>query len=260
MARKKTDEDKAPCIIRPKDPDAWQRLLAQSAATHWRYLHIDIQMRDKLLGGKPKRLDAANAMLKARGLEDQIEALPDDAAGREEAARIAVDEGICEFPRRPDLAGIWFKTFQFKAGIKENWAVLGKRMKNWGSRQALAEGVFVSSRPAEDPQGVRAPGWETRRSELDWLYLGEQPDGIDTSTTHSSTPKGQIAAVKRHEYVLRPILRFQIKIARVLCEKIPDEDIADMLHHFGEHGLGASRSQDYGKFDILYLSDVGAIA
>jgi hypothetical protein len=231
--------------VKPRSPDEWMKLLADVSQDHWRRFHVTIQIRDKLLAGKPARLDAAKAMLKARGLESAIEAVNiADPNALAQAAGEAVDEGLCEFHRREGQPGIWFPTNNIKAGIKENWSVLGLRVEHRGSRGALAEGVFVYSTHTE------------LTTERNWILLGDKPDGIVTSVTHTTGPSGPIAAIKRNEFVTRPRFTFEIAIAKAVSEKLPDESFVRMLYHFGEHGMGACRSQGFGMFDIIGLQEV----
>lgn len=241
-------EKKARVIIRAKDPSDWSKLLKTAEDAHWRTLRVEIQVTDKLLAGKPANLDAANAMLKARGLEDQMVAAADivDPGEREKAAeKIAKDEGLCEFSRRPDKAGIWMPSNNIKAGLKENWSVLGLRMEVRGSRGALAEGMFVV-------------GTGDGREEKDWIYLGDKPDGVYTAVAHTTGPSGPVSSIKRHEFVNKPKIVFDVQIANVsnVADKISDDEFAKTLVHFQDHGLGACRSQGFGKFAVLSVQEV----
>jgi len=233
-------------VVRRKEPFDWGGALKKAQEEHWRRLVVTIQVREWLMAGKPASLDAAKAMLKARGLEDAIEAVDiSDPEKLKAAAEEVQDEGLCEFSRREGKSGIWFPTNNIKAGLKENWSVLGYRVEHRGSRGALAEGVFVFS--------VQPPDAPT--AERDWIALGAGPDGVHTAVTHSIGPRGPISSIKRHEYLVRPRLVFEVAIAHAVAEKLPDEAFADMLVHMGEHGVGACRSQGYGRFDIVAIEE-----
>lgn len=242
-------EDTTPkrVVVRAKSPMDWQRLLTTAASNHWRTLRVVIQIRDKLLAGKPASLKAADAMLRARGLDDfvaEAEDITDPTARATAATEIATNEGLCEFSRRDDKPGIWMPSNNVKAGFKENWGVLGLRVEVRGSRGALAEGLFVSG-----------PGGGI---ESDWLYLGEKPDGVIEAVTHSMGPSGPISAIRRNEYVTRPKLAFDVMIAnaKAVSEKISDDELARVLVHYGEHGLGACRSQGFGRFDVISVTEI----
>lgn len=256
MAKKKTDdtddkkdEPKKRVIIRAKTPMEWKALLTKAEDEHWRLLRVEVQVRDKLLAGKPANLDAANAMLKARGLEDKMETaemITDPVARQEAADKIAKDEGLCEFSRREGKPGIWMPSNNIKAGLKENWSVLGLRVAVRGSRGALAEGLFVSG-----------PNPATTE-ERDWIYLGEKPDGVYTAVAHTTGPSGPVSSIKRHEYVTKPKVVFEVMITQVanVSDKISDDEFAQTLVHFAEHGLGACRSQGFGKFDVVSVEEI----
>jgi hypothetical protein len=249
-----TDADKKPqrVIIRAKSPMEWQGLLKKANENAWRKLRIEIQVNDKLLAGKPANLDAANAMLKARGLEDFVasaEDITDPAEKAKMAEQVSVNEGLCEFSRRPGVPGIWMPSNNVKAGLKENWSVLGLRVAVRGSRGALAEGLFVA-------------GIGDKPEDRDWIYLGEKPTDILTAVAHTVGASGPVSSIKRHEYVLRPRLKFEVWIATAdsVSDKISDDELAKTLVHFSEHGVGACRSQGYGKFQVISIEEVGMVA
>jgi len=240
-------------IVRAKTPMEWGKLLRTAHAMAWRRLRVEIQVRDRLLAGKPANLDAANAMLRARGLEDHIEAVADivDPDERARAAqRIAKDEGLCEFWRRSGKPGVWIPSNHLKAMLKENWSVLGLRVEVRGSRGALAEGLFVGAADVKDP------------ADRDWIYLGEAPAGIYEAVAHMTGPTGPVTSIKRHEYVERVRLAFEVMIAtaKSVSEKISDDEIAKTLVHACEHGTGACRSQGFGKFDVVEVKEIGGLS
>lgn len=247
-------------IIRAKTKHEWSMLLQKVREEHWRRIEVTIQLREWLMAGKPADLDAAIAMLKARDLEDQIEAVsaPIDAlvAGASEledphlraqaAERVSTNQGLCDFVRRPGHPGLWIPANNIKAGFKENWSVLGRMNEVRGSRKAIAEGVFIFC----------ANSWEMPSAERDWIKVGEEGDQkIHVSVSHNQGPKGPVSSIKRNEYVVRPIIKYDMYIAKYAAveDKLSDDDIAKALIHFQEHGLGASRSQGYGKHDILEI-------
>jgi hypothetical protein len=256
--KKKTDEEQAAedakpkrVIIRAKTAFEWDKLIKTAKEEHWRLLRIEIQIRDKILAGKPANLDAANAMLKARGLEDLMVVAADivSPAERQVAGdKIAKEEGLCEFSRREGKDGIWMPANNIKACLKENWSVLGLRVEVRGSRGALAEGLFVSGAIADTE----------KTPERDWVYLGEKPDGTEVGVAHTTGASGPVSSIKRHEYVIKPKITFDVMIAHAksVSDKISDDELAKTLVHAQEHGLGACRSQGFGKFDVLSVQEI----
>lgn len=236
-------------IVRVKDRSAWAALLKAAKDEGWRKLRVEVEVRGMLLAGKPANLDAANAMLKARGLEDMI-ALPEDITDPVEreraAASIAKDEGLCEFVRREGKTGLWIPSNNIKAGIKENWSVLGLRVSSRGSRGALAEGIFVVG--------------EGEGEDKDWVCVSEkpEPDGVHKAVAHMTGAQGPVSSIKRHEFVKSPRLVFYMIIATAaaVADKVSDDELAKCFEHFTEHGMGACRSQGHGKFDVLSIEEV----
>jgi len=236
-------------IIRAKTAFDWKGLVKKAESEAWRKLRVEIQVRDMLLAGKPASLDAGNAMLKARGLEDHMEAVADivDPDERAKAAeKIRTDEGLCEFSRRSGKPGIWMPSNNLKAMLKENWSVLGLRVKVRGSKGALAEGLYVVAADCIDPV------------ERDWIYLGNEPSGVHQAVAHTVGPTGPVSSIKRHEYVTRPKIAFEIWIATAesVAEKISDDELAKTFVHAQEHGTGACRSQGFGKWDIVEVREL----
>jgi hypothetical protein len=256
-------------LIERKSAFDFESLKKKVLADHWRKFTVEIQIREKMHGGKPVSLDAAKAMLKARGLEDIVEAREAEIPSEERAVTV-VDEGLCAFHRREGKPGLWWPSNNFKACVKENWSVLGYNMDARpkskrpsskgektegaspekatddgkalrGSRGALHEGLFVVS---------------TNPNDLDWIYLGEQPDGIDQNVSHTTGPKGPQSSIKRNEYFWRPKFTVELWIARAIAQKIPDETLVDVLLHAQEHGVGANRSQGMGKFDVVSCTEI----
>lgn len=252
--------ERIPVTIERRSAFDWIGLKARVEREHWRKLRVEIEIRDQLHAGKPAQLDAAKAMLAARGLEEIVEAREQERPP-EERAEEAVDEGLCEFHRREGKPGLWLPSNHLKAMIKENWSALGYRLdatppsrrrapkaegegerkKIQGSRGALHEALFVCS---TDP------------TDRDWIYLGEKPAGVRQAVAHTMGPKGPRASLKRNEYVECVKIAFEVWIARAVVEKVPDESLADMLVHAQEHGIGANRSQGFGQFNVVDVREI----
>jgi hypothetical protein len=249
IAADEAKEDAKPkrVTVRARDASQWKGLLKEAKAKHWRKLKVVIKIHDKLLAGKPASLNAADAMLKARGLEAFVataDDITDPTQLAEMAARVSKDEGLCEFNRREGHPGVWIPSNNLKAGLKENWSVLGLRVKVRGSRGALAEGVFVVG--------------EGEGPEADWIRVGDAPDGIAQQVAHTTGPSGPVSSIKRHEYMQSPTLTFIIMMANAeaVSDKISDDELASVFEHWASHGTGAGRSQGNGKFDIISIEEI----
>ncbi len=259
MTKKDKDKSKANSIvtIAPRKPIDWMKLIHEVEENHWHTFRIVIQMREWLLAGKPAQLDAAEAMVAARakklGIEPTVQALREERMSqttrkeKEEIIEETRDEGLCEFHRRPNKEGIWLPSNNIKAGLKENWTAQGFTQSQRGSRGRLAELTFVRSVPPPDSAPI----------EWDWVYLGEAPyEEIHTAIAQTTGPSGRISAIKRHEYVVQTELTFDIVMAERAFKELSPKLLATTLVHFSEHGLGACRSQGYGKFDILDMQEL----
>ncbi len=264
----------------------WEGLKAKVEQDHWRKFKIVIQIREKMHAGKPAQLDAANAMLKARGLEEVVEAREAERP-LEERVEETVDQGLCEFHRREGKPGLWWPSNNLKACFKENWSVLGYRKDatprskrkgddvpasadetmeatagEEGEETPVAKGKKKATPKGKTLQGSRGAWAEgvfvSGVPERDWILLSpnEEPDGVDTNVSHTTGPKGPQASIKRNEYLNRPVITAEIWIARAVADKIPDESFADMLIHAQEHGIGANRSQGIGKFDVVSVEEI----
>jgi len=260
MAKKTTETKPKNSVVTIKamQPVDWMNLIKKVEADYWFSYRVKIQIRGWLLAGKPMSLDAAKAMIEAQAkklkIEPTVEARYERKAAsstdeeKEEMLEEVKDEGICEFHRRPDHPGIWLPSNNVKAGLKENWTAVGYTKAKSGSRSRLAETTFVRSVP---PEGSPPAEW-------DWIHLGDAPHPeLHTAIAYIKTQNGPVTAIKRHEYVVNPIIEFDIIMSDRAVQELPAEMLAGTLVHFSEHGLGACRSQGYGKFDILDMYGLG---
>jgi len=75
----------------------------------------------------------------------------------------------------------------------------------------------------------------------------KKPDGHVESAIHVMTPRGPRSALKRCDYVQQAHATFEIWVAG---EAVTKKDLEQLLTLGQEIGLGASRSQGYGKFTL----------
>ena len=73
--------EKSMVHIKPKAPTDWLAMIKEVSTEHWLTLRVTIKIRELLLAGKPARLDAAEAMVKARGLGEVLDVAPTAPAG-----------------------------------------------------------------------------------------------------------------------------------------------------------------------------------
>jgi len=205
-----------------------------------------LSFRDKLLGGIPKDPNLIEAWLRAKaGIDD-----------REELRRVMLQTVAEVGPTRPTdgqvdgikppehLAaklttgfkvgehGLYIEARQVKALLKECTNILfgGERWgpTRKGPKSFLAERVFV---------------------EPERLYVGVmQPSGLELVVGHHNGPTGPQSTLGYHEYVLQPDLEFSLLVLR---DVITPAQWVDLWMLAEQIGLGAVRSQGYGRFQLV---------
>jgi len=257
-------------LIERKSAFDFEAIKKRVEVDHWRKFRVEIQIREKMHGGKPAQLDAAKAMLKARGLEDVVEAR-EALIPTEERAITAVDEGLCQFHRREGKEGIWFPSQNAKAMLKENASVLGYNMD--ARPKAARKAKPDPKEEAKDAAAVDAASGKALRglrgalheglfvmscdpADQDWIYLGEKADGVDQNPCHTIGPSGPQSSIKRNEYLWKPKFAFEVWIAKAVQGKLHDEVFVDILLHAQEHGVGANRGQGVGRFDVVSCVEI----
>lgn len=206
-----------------------------------------LAFRDKIMGGTPKDPKIIEGWLRSKaGIADQeeirqamlrtlielgAEVRPDMSyAELEEASKhLAASKQTNGFKR--DEVGLYIEGRTVKALVKENINILfaGERWlaTKKGPRSVVAERVFVNP---------------------DRIYLGvSEPSGVDLFIGHTSGPKGPQSNLTYYEYVERPVITFEVMVAQ---DALSLDQWAQMWVLAQENGLGALRSQGFGRFDI----------
>lgn len=222
-------------------------IFAQTSQLWYRY-RCQLQFRDKVMGGVPKDPKLIEGWLRGKaGIEDVEEvrvamlrtlsergAEVDPSMGYEEvekaAEAIAGTKETSGFKR--NQYGLYLESRQVKAAIKEATNILyaGHRVgpTKKGAKSFLAERVFPTP---------------------DQFYLGrKEPDGVEMVVGHVTGPQGPHSTLGYHEYVRQAVITFDVLVAR---DDIPHEWWPDLWTLIEENGIGALRSQGYGKSDVL---------
>lgn len=229
-------------------------IFSDQTAHIWTTYHARITFRDRLMGGVPKDPKVIEGWLRAKaGIESEEEIK--QATLRtllELGADVRADMSFEEMQRasealaaqrstngfKQDERGLYIESRVIKAMLKEACAILfpyqatGNAGK-WGvtkkaARALLAERVFI------DP---------------DKVYLGrKEPDGVELMIGHVSIPgKGTVGTLTYHEYVTQATIDFQCKVSQ---DMVPLDKWPELWSFAEENGLGALRSQGFGRFDI----------
>jgi len=213
-----------------------------------------LEFRDRILGGIPKDTKVIEAWLRAKaGVTDDdeikhmmvrtlqdlgVDVTPDMTYDQlhEASDKIAAVKQTNGF--KVNENGLYIEDRQVKAMLKEAVNILyaGER---WGAtkkgpRSFTAERVFIG--PARInflPNAEGKPACE--------------PDGIEMLIIHASTPQGPRSSLSYHEYMERRSITFDVQVARDCIENKNWPEIWSLCE---ENGLGAARSQSYGRFDV----------
>lgn len=247
-------------------------------AALWNYYRVELEFRGRLNGGVPKDPAVIEGWLRAKaGIADTEEirqamvrtlrelgadVRPDMTYAEmvEASEALASEKSTNGFKR--DGGGLYIEGRQVKAMIKEATNAYFAGDKDWGPtnkapKSYVAERVFV---------------WE------DVVHLGRaEPDGVELSIGHITGPGGRHATITYYEYVERVRLVFHLMEARELRapraarksgselngaedkavpKSAPKPSVtraqwAVIWTASQELGLGARRSQEQGKFDIV---------
>ena len=204
---------------------------------------VELKIRERICGGIPISEDQIEGWLRGRGL------LPKEAATRAKKIREEVGEEkyIEEESKsqwttfKKDEHGIYLEPRQIRALIKESAFILELTKNVRGLRQRLQHGLVIKP---------------------DRIYLQRdgknitEVDGQAEGPIHVMGPQGPRTALKRQDYVLAPTIKFQIRVVTPMDEEETKYLTSERLRAVFEWaedgiGLGASRSQDEGKFDII---------
>lgn len=206
---------------------------------------VSISLRDKLMAGVPKDPKIIAGWLRTKtSITDEHELqemmirtlteLGYDTTNKsyeelvEASNKLAQNQGT-GFKR--DERGLYLESRLVKAMLRESVNVLfaGER---WGAtkkgpKSYAAERVFINP---------------------DRLYFGKnEPDGVELFVGHVSGPQGPRSTLTYYEYMERPTIDLEIM---VVDDSIEHENWPRIWLHAQENGLGALRSQGFGRFDV----------
>lgn len=192
---------------------------------------VELKFREKLLGGVPKNPEMIKGWLNAKVSKGELTASEQEisamaaATGEEMAATTQENKSWTGFKK--DDNGLYIEGRQIKAMMKECATTLKLMVKHRGLKQVLQHGTVIK------PQRI---------------YLGKkEPDGYEESVCH--TWRG--SALKRNDFVEGCTIEFQIWV--VNTNILTKKRVKTLFELGQENGLGASRSQDYGKFHVMKL-------
>lgn len=209
---------------------------------------VRLEFRDRLMGGVPKDPKLIEGWLRSKaGVTDEEELRQatirtlrelgveiDTGASfdemRQASEQVASDLKTNGF--KSNGHGLYIEERQIKAMLKESVNVIFAGAK-WGTtrkgpRNYTAERVFVA-----EPSAV--------------LLGKNEPDGVELFLGHVSDASGRRSTLTYYEYVVQPTLEFEVMVVE---DGISEDQWAFIWVHAEENGLGALRSQGFGRFDV----------
>lgn len=189
----------------------------------WTKYQVTLQFTNKLMGGIPKNEEVIKAWLDARKPSEAqyakrvaageemtpVETLAEEVAAEVGATSDEEQRAWCGF--KSDEKGLYIDGYPAKAHLKDCANVLQKLLGVKALKSKLSDRVYV-----------------------------EHP-------VHVMTMQGPRSALKRNDYVEKPILRFTL---RVLEDEVITQELLESLFEYGSlHGFGAERGMGYGRYN-----------
>ncbi len=209
---------------------------------------ITIKFRDKILAGVPASDDMLDYFMNARHMSDKEKA---DLKSR-------VQDGKLTDAEKDEIKNMAHCVFEKDSeGQLCVWAANLKAM----IREIMVCTGLTQRRPNKKAGEESAGGRQlmqhtTHIDPLRCVFHRDgkplmKPDGYVDRIKHISDAAGQRSAIGRHDYIdkaeLTFILRWPTKGDKIFTE----DDMKMVLAMCQENGLGASRSQSFGRFDVI---------
>lgn len=221
-----------------------------------------IRFRDRLMGGTPKNPKIIEGWLRSKaGIEQEEEirratlrtllelgadVTPDMSFEELEKASEALAASRQTNGFKIGEQGLYLESRTVKAMLKESVNILYPHGSGkWGSRRTTGR-----DGAEKEVGGKGAKSFIAERVFVspDKLWLGRtDPDGVEMFIGHVMGPKGPQSTLTYHEYVGGAVVDLSIMVLR---DEVRAEYWPEIWVHAQENGLGALRSQGFGRFDI----------
>lgn len=216
---------------------------------------IEIQFTDRVMGGTPSHPDVLGAHLRVSvgatqeeenrrmfeaaiverfGIQPNQATIDQFVAASKDVANTKSLNGF-----RRDSRGLFIPTRYVKSMLREatNIAFAGDR---WGAtrkgpKNYLAERVFVAG------------------DRIHLLPERQEADGLQLVIGHVDGPQGKRSTLAHHEYCLNPRAKFVVSSFQDCIEASHWMVILELAQDLG---LGACRSQGYGRFAVQKFGDI----
>ena len=236
---------------------------------------VELKFEDSILGGNPthptvfrthmeSRLRREAKAAAKRGdvpptevrIQEIVKRTMKEMFGDDVKTTIDKEEEKSQTTFKSNAFGPYIEPRQIKAMLREMQSTLGMTVTNKGSKQTMQHLLVVQ---ACDEHGIAFNG--ERVNQVNFERGGETIAEIDDFVemcAHIIGPQGRRSCIKRHGRIYGPSIRFLIRAPANLPKSrataiVRDSQIVRMLNHGQGDGLGACRSQGYGKFKIVKL-------
>jgi len=213
----------------------------------WDVYRVELEFVREVVGGIPKNPEVIKAWIMSRAKR----------SGKTEAEARKLVEKVCEevdadeeaektwVTFKKDDKGLYLEDRNVKAMFREAFNVLGLfQGKGAVARRQLFQHGFVIK-----PYRIH---FERNGEPI------KEPDGYHERTIHVMTMLGPRSALKREDYIKPPArISFEVWIVKQNRDVITEQHLRDALEVASEAiGLGASRSQGFGRFKVLKFEKI----
>lgn len=214
---------------------------------------VKLQFRDKVYGGLPKADELLDPYIKAKFGDDPEAALivkEDVNPPSEDDLVEAKEKSMTGF--KCDDVGCYIGDYAIKAGLKQWASLCGLTVKKRGTKQTVKETLFVKGLlPGENGN------YQNTDRKVYLQPISTEPDGVDDHAGHVDTAQGKKSIIRASEYREKATLEYEVWVLSVRfaeregTKNLTEGDLAMMLELGQEAGIGANRSLESGKFDVL---------
>ena len=236
---------------------------------------VEVEFVDSILGGNPVNPTVFRTHIEARlrrdakaaekkgatpPTEERIQEIVSrrmvEMFGEDVETTIDAQEEKSRTTFKTNDFGPYIETRQVKAMLREMMSTLGISTAKRGSKQTLQHLVVVKSC---DETGEAFDG--DMVNQINFERDGDFVEAVDDHVemcAHVMGPLGPRSLIKQHDRIYGAKIRFLIRVPANLPKPratavLRDEEIQRMLAHAQDDGLGACRSQGYGKFRVIKL-------
>lgn len=211
-------------------------------------VRVVIQYRDTVLSGIPKNADMLDFFVKKKQMSEaeiaDFRARVEKGEMTEEEKATIKNTAWCQFEidHDGDLV-LWHGNV--KAMLREIFTTIGLTQKKYKKGSKEAEGHAGGKQVMQHAVHV-----DPLRIKL--LIDGkpvQEPTGYVDRIKHIEDMNGKRSALGRHDYLKGATAEFFLKWPKNSCFDV--DDMKKALAFAQDDGLGSSRSQGFGKFDVI---------